>query len=429
MAASIKIVENSDSENEDESPVLGNKKSTCSICVQKEARYTCPRCNIAYCSLDCYRHKKHEGCSESFYRDWVMDEMKEHVMRPEDRQKVLEMLSREHEQQEADSDDDDTPDLSERLEGLDLDRDAGEVWKRLTAGEREEFAHMLKDGRLANLVTIWTPWWMRQKSSIVQEAGGDQLPEGFPPHLSDIPDIHQLLKGVPSAEIKYNMVNVISAYAFVTRLHNGDHHENPLECAEELLKVCDVLKHNVNFPASTQAVQAVIQEVQKPGSGFVVPASFPIVLLGDVVRILQGPRLSPLSAVLSAVSDMAIVLKEANKELKGASGKKRRRKRSRRSEHPQPPRDGAEEERDETSLERQLFMAKKKATFLLSWTQRFGMCLSPLCAELSLELECQKSEAAETRSLQSAVEKGLQGGHLQPRPQSQHAAASITELS
>lgn len=36
------------------------------------------------------------------------------------------------------------------------------MWKRLTAQEREEFAHMLKDGRLANLVTIWTPWWMAE---------------------------------------------------------------------------------------------------------------------------------------------------------------------------------------------------------------------------------------------------------------------------
>lgn len=36
------------------------------------------------------------------------------------------------------------------------------MWKRLTRQEREEFAHMLKDGRLASLVTIWTPWWMAE---------------------------------------------------------------------------------------------------------------------------------------------------------------------------------------------------------------------------------------------------------------------------
>ena len=36
----------------------------------------------------------------------------------------------------------------------------------------------------------------------------------------------------PSADIKYNVVNVISAYTFVTRLHNGDHHDCSLECSE-----------------------------------------------------------------------------------------------------------------------------------------------------------------------------------------------------
>ena len=38
------------------------------------------------------------------------------------------------------------------------------------------------------------------------------------------------------------------------------------------------------------------------------------------------------------------------------------------------------------SLDRQLFLGKKKLTFLLSWAQRYGMCLASLCAELSLEL-------------------------------------------
>ena len=45
---------------------------------------------------------------------------------PEDRQKVLEMLKRDHEQMKEDADenddDDDTPSLSERMEGLNLGR-------------------------------------------------------------------------------------------------------------------------------------------------------------------------------------------------------------------------------------------------------------------------------------------------------------------
>ena len=47
-----------------------------------------------------------------------------------------------------------------------------------------------------------------------------------------------------------------------------------------------------------------------------VPASFPVVLVGDVVRILQGNKSSPLCAVLSALSDTLALFKEASRELK-----------------------------------------------------------------------------------------------------------------
>ena len=36
----------------------------------------------------------------------------------------------------------------------------------------------------------------------------------------------------PSADIKYNVLNVLSAYAFLARLHNGDHHHHSVECVE-----------------------------------------------------------------------------------------------------------------------------------------------------------------------------------------------------
>ena len=55
------------------------------------------------------------------------------------------------------------------------------------------------------------------------------------------------------------------------------------------------------------------------GSGFVVPDSFPLVLVGDVVRILRGRKISPLCGALSALSDLVVLLKEASKDMrKGA---------------------------------------------------------------------------------------------------------------
>ncbi|CDW56903.1 zf-HIT domain containing protein [Trichuris trichiura] len=38
--------------------------------------YICPRCNVRYCSVDCFRHPDHLRCSEKFYSNCVFDELK-----------------------------------------------------------------------------------------------------------------------------------------------------------------------------------------------------------------------------------------------------------------------------------------------------------------------------------------------------------------
>lgn len=37
-------------------------------CQSQNFKYSCPRCNIKYCSLDCYRSQAHRQCSEAFYK-------------------------------------------------------------------------------------------------------------------------------------------------------------------------------------------------------------------------------------------------------------------------------------------------------------------------------------------------------------------------
>lgn len=54
---------------EGQSGCLDKNSLTCSICTKKAASYTCPRCSINYCSLGCYRDRRHEKCSEIFYRE------------------------------------------------------------------------------------------------------------------------------------------------------------------------------------------------------------------------------------------------------------------------------------------------------------------------------------------------------------------------
>ncbi|XP_056148183.1 zinc finger HIT domain-containing protein 2 [Lampris incognitus] len=47
----------------------------CGVCHSKPSCYTCPRCNIPYCCLACYRSSDHNVCSEEFYRESVLQEL------------------------------------------------------------------------------------------------------------------------------------------------------------------------------------------------------------------------------------------------------------------------------------------------------------------------------------------------------------------
>ncbi|KAH9013874.1 hypothetical protein EDB84DRAFT_1228143, partial [Lactarius hengduanensis] len=44
-------------------------------CRRQFSRYTCPRCNLLYCSLSCFRAEGHSQCSEPFYRDQLASDI------------------------------------------------------------------------------------------------------------------------------------------------------------------------------------------------------------------------------------------------------------------------------------------------------------------------------------------------------------------
>uniref|UniRef100_A0A8C6T0T1 Zinc finger, HIT-type containing 2 n=1 Tax=Neogobius melanostomus TaxID=47308 RepID=A0A8C6T0T1_9GOBI len=51
-------------------------RSVCMLCTSKPSLYTCPRCNVPYCSLNCYKSPEHSICSEDFYKESVLQEIK-----------------------------------------------------------------------------------------------------------------------------------------------------------------------------------------------------------------------------------------------------------------------------------------------------------------------------------------------------------------
>ena len=69
----------------------------CDICTKPGASYSCPRCNISYCSLACYRDQlKHLKCSENFYEEQVIAELKMCKLssKGSDKNKMVEILKK-----------------------------------------------------------------------------------------------------------------------------------------------------------------------------------------------------------------------------------------------------------------------------------------------------------------------------------------------
>ncbi|XP_069394759.1 zinc finger HIT domain-containing protein 2 [Paralichthys olivaceus] len=65
----------------------------CMLCKCKPSCYTCPRCNLRYCGLACYQSPDHSVCSEAFYKESVLEELKDiGKTEGEQRKKMQEIL-------------------------------------------------------------------------------------------------------------------------------------------------------------------------------------------------------------------------------------------------------------------------------------------------------------------------------------------------
>ncbi|KAF9032101.1 hypothetical protein BDZ89DRAFT_1063478 [Hymenopellis radicata] len=156
------------------------------------SKYTCPSCNVPYCSLECFRCPTHGECSEGFYRKEITTEGA--TAKAEERVKMMEMLKRLEEAAEDDDDEEEEEDVEDRFAGVNLD-DTDALWQRLTPEERARF--------LASPFSVlsFTPWW--------EETGSEAKPP--------LPDIPAILKPSPTIGIMHNLFAISVAYAYTCR--------------------------------------------------------------------------------------------------------------------------------------------------------------------------------------------------------------------
>lgn len=133
-------------------------KKLCEICRKQNGTYTCPRCNIAYCSLNCYRDQiKHLSCSEDFYQDQIITELKMCKLEENsDKTKMVEILKRVAKDDETENilpGDDDSDTLSEN-----------ECDNTEKIDENVDDAKLIKAYEVE--ATKWVPWWHEYKEQV-----------------------------------------------------------------------------------------------------------------------------------------------------------------------------------------------------------------------------------------------------------------------
>ncbi|KAI9012369.1 hypothetical protein DFJ74DRAFT_599962, partial [Hyaloraphidium curvatum] len=144
-------------------------------CRERESKYTCPRCNLPYCSLACYKDASHSACQNAFHAASFASALRGERADDEDRKKIAEILERaastraDDESVEAFGDTGQADDLAYRFGDLDIDNaDAQDLWSRLTPSEQQQFLEHIGDSAKANNVLLenvlpWTPWWEQQE--------------------------------------------------------------------------------------------------------------------------------------------------------------------------------------------------------------------------------------------------------------------------
>lgn len=305
-----------------------------------------------YCSLACYKSPQHGQCSESFYKENVIQEMaliKDDQQAEQSSKKMMEILKRlgqtgwqeglqsdedeggeEHSEshenrfEEIDSDDgEDVPELADRLGGVNLN-DADAIWERLTEEERKEFQGLLDSGDIGQILPEAEPWWLVDfKVELVQATSSKKLCKGerdlldkCPPVKRNINNFPEISSKAPSPLTRFNLVNVLAAYAFVYRHFNGDFEVSPQEASNYLISISGNLKQNTIYESEPMAVESVCHECRQEQ----LPADkeTSLLLKRDVQILFDGPancgQKYRKHFLLSALSDIHRLLDSSKKK-------------------------------------------------------------------------------------------------------------------
>ncbi|KXN64558.1 hypothetical protein CONCODRAFT_14297 [Conidiobolus coronatus NRRL 28638] len=223
---------NTNNGNKNENNINTVNSTHCAICEIGTGIYSCPKCEILYCSLKCYKHEKHKSCTNEFYSEQIKDNMTSNKTTLEEKQFILDKLK----ELESDIDnnfkdfenDFDYHSLIDNFEDLNLDTCSfSEIWSLLPQSFQKEFEQKFLDNpdnltlqaELMNIIPSFKVWWQSEKIQDISESSLDQFSikiEQFPMFkISRIEDC-----------VKYHIIYTIFIYSILYRYLLGDFNSN-----------------------------------------------------------------------------------------------------------------------------------------------------------------------------------------------------------
>ncbi|XP_015266316.1 PREDICTED: zinc finger HIT domain-containing protein 2 [Gekko japonicus] len=388
----------------------------CELCLAKRAPYICPRCHLRFCSVPCYQ--EHGSCAQLFQRRELQIHLQGQREDPASQRRLKEALLRLQELREP-GDADLQLGLDPGLEQVESEA----LWEQLSPDQRKRFQRLLNTGEISALLPPWKPWWTGsgRAAALIQELGeAVAVPEtlhaplqqpqpspctealqqsqtpgplreisastqspaqpadastSVPPVPVVIPPLSSLTRSPVSPLVRFQVPNVLYAYAYSLALYNGEAEEAQLlpEFCETVLDVSGALGAKQGFGSTAEALQAALQAI--------TVGRYPECLLGNagvmaaVAQILMGEcQARQKGYSLAALAHLSRLLSKGRRRVPAGD-------------------------------QSRLYTAKKKCDFLLSWVKDNEGALTLLALEVQREYKAHLDSIKEVGAVTQDLEK------------------------
>ncbi|CAG8520391.1 13644_t:CDS:2 [Acaulospora morrowiae] len=371
-------------------------------------------------------------CTETFYKQNVLEEIGSQHVDDNQKEKMLEMLRRfeqegdEMAREELLSSDDEKEDFVARFKDINIEStDFKTIWNKLTPHERDEFKSKISNTNPDNLLELtkelplWKPWWedlTTSKSQKIIELDGSNDKDSKsssevrsvkdtnrPLILKDIGRLEDLTNKSPNPNLAFNLVNIlypkyhpnyVYAYAYACRIFNGDIYENPEESILVIWSLSPILSINESlmYESVSQAL-AISNSIILQNPSYTQPPEFLHLILSDIIHLLTS-----LDNVLASLSDLYNLFHQPsiNKTFASSSPTSK-------------------------SYKRKIFLTQKKIYFYLAYTNSLRRTdeeknelgiLEFMKKGLEFEKEKRISEFEEYQKNKESVEEVICGGKV-----------------